>query len=50
MHEKIITKLRKTGWVGLDLIPLSRNKDLRRALMVTVINFRVTKIAAKFLD
>jgi hypothetical protein len=42
--------LRGIGWSGMDWISLAQDRDQWRALVNTVMNFRVPKTAGKFLS
>jgi hypothetical protein len=39
--DNIKMNVREIGWGGMDCIDLARNKDQCRALMITVMNFRL---------
>jgi hypothetical protein len=39
--ENITMDLREIGWVGVDLIDMAQDRDQWRALVNTVLNFRV---------
>jgi hypothetical protein len=40
-EDNIVMNLREIGWSGMDWIDLTQDMDQWRALMNTVINFRV---------
>jgi hypothetical protein len=40
--------LREIGWSGMDWIDLAQDRDQWRALVNTVMNFRVPQIVGKF--
>jgi hypothetical protein len=42
--------LREIGWDGMDWIDLAQHRDKWRALVNTVMNFRVPKNAGNFLS
>jgi hypothetical protein len=42
--------LREIGWGGMDWIDLAQDRELRKALVQTVMNPRVTYNAGKFLS
>jgi hypothetical protein len=42
--------LREIGWDGVDWIELAQDRDQWRALVNTVMNLRVPKIAGTFLN
>jgi hypothetical protein len=48
--DNIKIDLREKGWDGVDWIDLAQEKDKWRALVNTVMNFRVPKNAGKFLN
>jgi hypothetical protein len=48
--DNIKMDLRETGWDGMDWIELAQNRDQWRALVNTVMNFRIPKNAGKFLS
>jgi hypothetical protein len=41
--------LRDMGWNGIDCVDLAQDRDQRRVLVNTVMNFRVSQNAGKFL-
>jgi hypothetical protein len=42
--------LRETGWGDMDRIDLAQDRDKRRAVVNTVMNYRVPENAGKFLS
>jgi hypothetical protein len=48
--DNIKMDLREIGWDGMDRIALAQDRNLWRALVNTVMNFRVPLNAGKFLS
>jgi hypothetical protein len=48
--DNIKLDLREIGWDGMDCIHLTQDTDQWRALVNTVMNFRVPQITGKFLS
>jgi hypothetical protein len=48
--SEYLNGLREIGWNGMDWMNLARDRDQRRALVNTVMHFRVPYNAVKFLS
>jgi glutaredoxin-related protein len=48
-EDNIKRNVKEIGWEGADWINLAQNTDKRRALVNTVMNFRVPRNAGNFL-
>jgi hypothetical protein len=48
--DDIKMALREIGWVGMDWIALTQDRDRWRALVNTVMNLRLTQNFGKFLS
>jgi hypothetical protein len=48
--DNITMDLREIGWDGMDWIDLAQDREQRRALVNTAMNFRISYNAGKFLS